>query len=350
MSDCESTCECLALHKEDFESDQVVKSCPGCGDHAVLSSVQKFLAEKGLPPEKYVFVSGIGCSSRFPYYMNTYGFHSIHGRAPAIATGIKLANPDLQVWVATGDGDALSIGGNHLLHALRRNLDMKILLFDNRIYGLTKGQYSPTSRQGAVTKSSPDGSPDNPLNPIAFALGMGGTFVARCLDVDAPHFLEILREADKHKGTSFVQIYQNCVIFNDGAFSYVRDKGARENAMLWLTHGKPMVYGKNNSLGLKLSATGATVVEFDPSKPDAALAAGVTVFDVHNPNIGLILTRLPSPPDFPVAMGVIYKAEASVLSDTLEQQHQDAMRAKPLADTPKKILNDLFLAGDTWQV
>src|SRR5881394_40665 len=232
------------LTKKDFVSNQEVRWCPGCGDYAILNNVQKLMPELGIPREKLVFVSGIGCSSRFPYYMNTYGFHSIHGRAPAIATGLKMANPDLNVWMVTGDGDALSIGGNHLIHALRRNVDLKILLFDNRIYGLTKGQASPTSELGKKTKSSPFGTVDRPFNPLTLALGAGATFVARSVATDTVHLAQVLRRAAQHKGAAFVQIWQNCPVFNDGAFDSWAERDVRDEALIKLEHGKPLLFGK----------------------------------------------------------------------------------------------------------
>jgi 2-oxoglutarate ferredoxin oxidoreductase subunit beta len=241
------------LSRKDFVSDQDVRWCPGCGDYAILAQVQKVMPELGVPRENFVFLSGIGCSSRFPYYMNTYGFHTIHGRAPAIATGLKASRPDLSVWVATGDGDALSIGGNHLIHALRRNIDINILLFNNRIYGLTKGQYSPTSEQGKITKSTPLGSVDHPFNPISVALGAEGTFVARSIDVEAKHLQTIVRRAYEHKGTAFVEILQNCNIFNDGAFANLTEKDIKADTQLVLEHGKPLIFGKNRDKGIRLT-------------------------------------------------------------------------------------------------
>src|SRR6185295_5737744 len=229
---------------KDFKSDQEVRWCPGCGDYAILAAVQGFMPELGLKKENIVWVSGIGCSSRFPYYMDTYGLHSIHGRAPAIATGLSVTRPDLQVWVVTGDGDALSIGGNHLIHALRRNVNFTILLFNNRIYGLTKGQYSPTSEIGKVTKSTPAGSTDAPFNPISLALGAEASFVARTIDSDRKHLQEVLRAAASHNGSAFVEIYQNCNIFNDGAFDLLKDPGSRDDFLIRLEHGQPITFGK----------------------------------------------------------------------------------------------------------
>src|SRR6058998_2086658 len=229
--------------KKDFESDQDVRWCPGCGDYAILSAIQKSMPDLGIPREKIVFISGIGCSSRFPYYMNTYGFHTIHGRAPAIATGLRVARPDLKVFVVTGDGDGLSIGGNHMLHVLRRNVNLTILLFNNRIYGLTKGQYSPTSETGKITKSTPAGSVDEPFNPISLALGAEATFVARTLDSDRKHLTSVLRQAVEHRGSALVEIYQNCPIFNDGAFDVLKDRDEAQARLVPLEHGRPVVFG-----------------------------------------------------------------------------------------------------------
>src|SRR3954452_17106608 len=238
---------------KDWASDQEVRWCPGCGDYAVLKAVQRTMPDLGVAREKTVFVSGIGCSSRFPYYMNTYGFHTIHGRAPAIATGLKVSNPELQVWVITGDGDGLSIGGNHLLHAIRRNVDLKIILFNNEIYGLTKGQYSPTSRSGTKTKSSPTGSFEDPLHPLTVAIGAGATFVARSTDVDIKHLTEVMTRAARHKGTAFVEVYQNCKIFNDPIFEYATDKSVKAEHLLYLEHGKPLVWGPKNDRGVRIN-------------------------------------------------------------------------------------------------
>src|ERR1700709_47341 len=246
---------------KDFKSDQEVRWCPGCGDYAILAAVQGFMPELGLARENVVFISGIGCSSRFPYYMNTYGMHSIHGRAPAIATGLAVTRPDLSVWVVTGDRDALSIGGNHLIHALRRNVNLKILLFNNRIYGLTKGQYSPTSEQGKVTKSTPMGSLDHPFNPVSLAIGAEATFVARSIDSDRQHLTSVLRAAANHPGTALVEIFQNCNIFNDGAFDILKDPSTRESAALKLTDGAPMVFGVDGEAkGVRRSADGGLEV------------------------------------------------------------------------------------------
>jgi 2-oxoglutarate ferredoxin oxidoreductase subunit beta len=250
------------LTKKDFVSDQDVRWCPGCGDYAILAQVQKVLPELDVPRENFVFVSGIGCSSRFPYYVNTYGFHSIHGRAPAIASGLKMTRPELSVWIITGDGDALSIGGNHLIHILRRNLDVNILLFNNRIYGLTKGQYSPTSEVGKRTKSTPQGSVDHPFDPVQVAMGAGATFIARSIDVETRHLQDVIRAAHAHRGTSFVEILQNCNVFNDGAFEPLTDKKTKADHTIVLEQGAPLVFGPNRDRGIRLNATlGPEVVE-----------------------------------------------------------------------------------------
>ena len=266
----------IPLKAKDFKSDQEVRWCPGCGDYAILAAVQSFLPELGRTPDDIVFVSGIGCSSRFPYYLSPYGLHSIHGRAPAIATGLTVTRPDLDVWVVTGDGDALSIGGNHLIHALRRNVDMTILLFNNRIYGLTKGQYSPTSEPGKITKSTPVGSVDRPFNPVSLALGAEATFVARTIDSDRGHLIEVLRAAAEHRGTSLVEIYQNCNIFNDGAFEIVKNPQSRDEALIKLVAGEPIIFGdrrvtRDAAGRLQITADGEPIVH-DPSDLDLAFA------------------------------------------------------------------------------
>ncbi len=247
--------------RADFSSDQSVRWCPGCGDYAILAQAQKTFPDLGVSKENFVFISGIGCSSRFPYYMNTFGFHTIHGRAPAIASGVKLSNPDLSVWVVTGDGDALSIGGNHTIHLLRRNLDINVMLFNNRIYGLTKGQYSPTSETGKVTKSSPLGSLDRPFNPLTLALGAGATYVARTIDRETKHMQGMISRSYEHKGTSFLEIYQNCNIFNDGAFGPMTDKESKTDSVLWLENGQPMVFGKEKNRGIRLDGNTPMIVE-----------------------------------------------------------------------------------------
>ena len=326
----------VKLTKKDFVSDQEVKWCPGCADFAILAAVQKVMPDFGIPREKIVFVSGIGCSSRFPYYMNTYGFHTIHGRAPAVATGVKMANPDLTVWMVTGDGDALSIGGNHLIHALRRNLDIKILLFDNRIYGLTKGQASPTSELGKRTKSSPLGTVDRPFNPLSLVLGAGATFVARTSANDMPHMQQVLRRAAEHKGTAFVEIWQNCVVFNDGAFDSWSEKEVRDEALLKLEHGKPLVYGRAKDRGLRIgggfsleqgAAEGALV--HDEARDDTALATALAALE----------------PPYPQVMGVLRAVSRPTVDQLAREQEREAEKA-PGPDT----LAGLLRSGDTWEV
>jgi 2-oxoglutarate ferredoxin oxidoreductase subunit beta len=331
----------VKLTKKDFTSDQEVRWCPGCGDYAILNQVQRVLPELGVPREKFVFVSGIGCSSRFPYYMNTYGFHSIHGRAPAIATGLKTSRPDLHVWVITGDGDALSIGGNHLIHALRRNVDLKILLFNNRIYGLTKGQYSPTSEVGKVTKSTPSGSADYPFDPIAIALGAEASFVARSIDVEAKHLHDMLRRAHEHKGSAFVEILQNCNVFNDNAWAPLTEKATKAESQLALEHGKPLVFGKNRERGIRLNARlEPEVVELG----NGAAESELVVYDERNPALAYLLSRLEAP-QFPTPIGVFL----SVSRPTYEQRVADqivAAREKLGEGDVDKLLRQ----GDTWTV
>ncbi|PCI38455.1 MAG: 2-oxoacid:ferredoxin oxidoreductase subunit beta [Elusimicrobia bacterium] len=330
-----------ALKRKDFVSDQMVRWCPGCGDFAILAQVQKTLPTLGIPKEKIVFISGIGCSSRFPYYMDTYGFHTIHGRAPTFATGLKCARPDLQVWVVTGDGDGLSIGGNHLMHALRRNIDINILLFNNRIYGLTKGQYSPTSHRGKVSKSSPAGSIDRPIFPLRTALAAEATFVARAVDSDVVHLASILERAAKHKGTSFVEIYQNCIVFNDGVFEDVESRATRDDFALKLEHGKPMIYGKDRDRGIRMK-DGITpeIVTFKPENPPKDLL-------VHNENAGAefayMLTHL-EPPEFPTPVGVFRSVEEATYNDLLDAQIESAK--KPGAND----LSKLIAGAENWEV
>src|SRR5437588_9695810 len=279
------------LTKKDFVSNQEVRWCPGCGDYAILNNVQKVMPELGFPREKTVFVSGIGCSSRFPYYMNTYGFHSIHGRAPAIATGIKAANPDLSVWVITGAGVALSIGGNHFMHVLRRNLDINYILFNNRIYGLTKGQYSPTSVFGQRTKSTPMGVIDYPVNPLSLAIASEATFVARSIDIDVKHLGTMVEAAAKHKGVSFLEVYQNCNIFNDHAFDYFAERGVRQDKVLYLEHGKPMIFGKDRNHAIRIKGAQPEVVTIGEN---GISEADILVHDIHlqDPSVAFMLERM----------------------------------------------------------
>jgi 2-oxoglutarate ferredoxin oxidoreductase subunit beta len=328
------------LSKKDFVSDQEVRWCPGCGDYAILAQVQKVLPELGVARENFVFISGIGCSSRFPYYVNTYGFHSIHGRAPAIATGIKTARPELEVWVVTGDGDALSIGGNHLIHALRRNVDLKILLFNNRIYGLTKGQYSPTSEPGKITKSTPVGSVDYPFDPIAIALGAESSFVARTVDVEAKHLQDVLRRAHDHKGSTFVEILQNCNVFNDGAFDTLTDKASKADFQLVLEHGKPLVFGKNRDRGIRLNERLQPEVV---TLGDGYSEKDLIVYDETNAALAYLLSRL-EPPEFPTPIGVFLSLTRPTYEARVAEQIE-AARQKGVAD-----VNELLRRGDTWTV
>jgi 2-oxoglutarate ferredoxin oxidoreductase subunit beta len=334
--------DAVPLQRKDFVTDQEVRWCPGCGDYSILAQTQKLMPDLGAPKENIVFISGIGCSSRLPYYMNTYGFHSIHGRAPTIATGLKVTNPDLQVFVVTGDGDGLSIGGNHLLHAMRRNIDINIILFNNRIYGLTKGQYSPTSEFGKRTKSSPVGSVDWPVQPLSVALAAEASFVARSLDIDQKHLTSTLEKAARHKGTSFVEVYQNCNVFNDGAFMEFADKAVRADRTLHLEHGQPMVFGKERDKGIRLNGFEPEIVE---------LGNGVSESDlwVHDetrqdPALAFMLSRLHWP-DFPEPMGVIRAVERATY-EVLVQEQVDAAREKQ----GEGDLEALLLEGDTWTV
>jgi 2-oxoglutarate ferredoxin oxidoreductase subunit beta len=326
----------------DYASNQDVRWCPGCGDYAILTQMKKVLANLGIPREKLVFISGIGCSSRFPYYLNTYGMHSIHGRAPAVATGLKAVRPDLSVLVITGDGDGLSIGGNHLIHAIRRNLDINIILFNNRIYGLTKGQYSPTSTLGQVTKSTPYGAIDNPLNILSVAIGCEASFVARSVDVHTQHLAMVLQRAAEHRGASFVEVYQNCVVFNNGAFDYAEAKDRRADTTLELQHGKPMVFGKNRDKGIRLNGLQPEVV---------TLGDGITEDDllVHDeraaePTLAYLLSRMRQP-DFPEPIGVFRCVDRPRYDERLNAQIDEALAAEGPGDFDK-----LFNAGDTWQV
>ena len=331
------------LTRKDFESDQEIRWCPGCGDYAVLSAVQNVMPELGIPREKIVFVSGIGCSSRFPYYMNTYGLHGIHGRAAAIATGIATARPDLQVWVVTGDGDGLSIGGNHLIHALRRNVNLKILLFNNQIYGLTKGQYSPTSEEGKVTKSTPFGSQDHPFNPVTLALGAEASFVARTVDTDKKHVAATLRAAAAHEGTAFVEIYQNCNVFNDGAFDAVRAKGQKELNQIRLEHGQPIRFGSDGERGVARGSDGRLeLVDVAEVGEDALL-----VHDAHRlePTLAFELAHLAARPTGPTPIGIFRAIDRPVYGADLGAALEEARAQVGLED-----LEGLLHAGDTWTV
>jgi len=335
--------EVQKLTRRDFTSDQAVRWCPGCGDYAILAQTQKVFPDFGVPRENFVFISGIGCSSRFPYYMDTYGFHTIHGRATAVASGTKLANPDLSVWVVTGDGDGLSIGGNHTIHLLRRNLDINVMLFNNRIYGLTKGQYSPTSEQGKITKSTPFGSLDRPFNPPALALGAESTFVARTLDRETKHMQEMLKRSYEHKGTSFLEIYQNCNIFNDGAYSKMGDKQTKFDAILWVEDKKPLVFGVNNEKGIHLD--GNVPIVIDISEGSKYSIDDVLVHDEKDFHIASILSNFTYRDDFPDPFGVIYAVDAQVYEDLMVQQIDHAIETKGKGD-----MDTLLNSGYTWTV
>lgn len=335
-----------SLTAKDFSSDQDIRWCPGCGDYSILKQVQGVLPELGIPRENIVFVSGIGCSSRFPYYMNTYGMHSIHGRATAIASGLKAARPDLSVWLVTGDGDSLSIGGNHLIHMLRRNFDANILLFNNQIYGLTKGQYSPTSELGKKTKSTPMGSIDHPFNPLALCMGAEATFVARALDREPKHMREILKRAEAHKGTSLVEIYQNCNIFNDAAFGAFTDKASKKDTSIYLEHGKPLVFGAKSDKGIILDGFTPKVVSIENA--DYSIE-DLWVHDETDKNKANILTRFfddPSNEDaLPRPFGVFYQEERFCYEDALYEQIDYVKDNKGEPD-----LDKLLAGTNTWQV
>ncbi|MFQ5786383.1 MAG: 2-oxoacid:ferredoxin oxidoreductase subunit beta [Thermodesulfobacteriota bacterium] len=323
----------------DFKSDQEIRWCPGCEDYAILKAFQMALAEIGIPKEKNAVISGIGCSARLPYYMSTYGFHTIHGRAIPVATGVKLANPDLSVWVITGDGDCISIGGNHLIHVMRRNVDITILLFDNKVYGLTKGQYSPTSDKGTVNKSVPMGSIEEPAEPVTLALASGATFVARTSAPYVQHLAKLIVEAHRHKGTSFIHIYQNCYVYNDGAFDDFTEKPVRDDRNIVLEHGKPMIYGKNSDKGLRLRNGKFKVVEFEPENPPD----DIMIYDETDLSFAFTLSKM-SWPEFPVPMGVIRRVE---LPSFEEQIYQQVDRAK---EKFQPDLNRLIYSGDIWEV
>jgi len=332
----------VKLTAKDFASDQDVRWCPGCGDYSILAQTQRVLPELGIPKEKFVFVSGIGCSSRFPYYMAAYGFHGIHGRAPAIATGVKVARPDLSVWVATGDGDLLSIGGNHFIHVMRRNINIKILLFNNRIYGLTKGQASPTSEHGKKTKSTPFGSIDYPFNPISLALGADGTFVARSMDRDPKHLQETLLKAARHRGTAFIEIFQNCNIFNDGAFFLYTEKETKPDNVLVLEHGKPMLFGKAKDKGIRLDGFKPEVVSLKDGKYSVN---DLVVHDETSRDLAHILARFSEQPWFPAPIGVFYATERPTYEEELTEQIELARKKFGEGD-----LDKLLNAGNTWVI
>ncbi len=332
------------LTKKDFQTDQEVRWCPGCGDYAILSAVQSVFPELGIPREKFVVVSGIGCSSRFPYYMNTYGFHTIHGRAPAVATGIKITHPELEVWVATGDGDSLSIGGNHTIHMLRRNVGVKVLMFNNRIYGLTKGQYSPTSEFGKKTKSTPFGSDTRPFNPLALAIGAEATFVARSVDVFQQHLKDTLRKAAAHNGSAYVEILQNCNIFNDGAWQYLVEKDVRSDKIIQLEHGKPLVFGKNREKGIRMNGLDLEVVQLGNGISERDLI--IHDEEYRNPAYAFLLAKMEETPGFPAPIGVLRSwNDVPRYEDTVNNQIKEVTTKRGAGD-----LNKLLRSGDTWEV
>lgn len=331
------------LSPKDFKSDQEVRWCPGCGDHAVLNAVQKALSELGIPRDKIAFVSGIGCSSRFPYYMNTYGFHSIHGRASAIASGVKVANPELSVWQITGDGDALAIGGNHFIHVIRRNIDINIILFNNEIYGLTKGQYSPTSEKGIVTKTSPFGTVEEPFSVGELVIGAKGKFFARTLDSNVTLSTQIYVEAAKHKGTSVIEVLQNCIIFNDGIHDTVAGKDVRDERTIILKHGEPMIFGKNGDKGLMLEGLKLKVVRLGEN---GITEKNILVHDTieANPGIQYMLANMRYP-EYPVALGVIRSVPGPTYEADLAMQITEVGRASKI-----KSMDDLLNSGSVWKV
>jgi 2-oxoglutarate ferredoxin oxidoreductase subunit beta len=340
----ESNIENKKLTAKDFSSGQDVRWCPGCGDYSILAQMQRVSPDLGIKLENFVWVSGIGCASRFPYYMNTYGFHGIHGRASAIATGIKINRPDLSVWVATGDGDLLSIGGNHFIHACRRNIDIKILLFNNRIYGLTKGQYSPTSEKGKKTKSTPFGSIDFPFNPISLAIGSNATLVARSLDRDAKHLQAMMKRAAEHKGTAFIEVYQNCNIFNDGAFELLTEKDTKADNVLFLEHGKPMIFGKNNDKGIKLNGLTPEVIDISNGKFSAN---DVWIHDEFDKNSfrAYILSHFTEMDGFPTPVGIFRQEFKSSYDEDFHEQINNIKKIKGEGD-----LRKLLFSGNMWEV
>jgi 2-oxoglutarate ferredoxin oxidoreductase subunit beta len=337
----------VKLTTKDFKSDQEVRWCPGCGDYAILAAVQSFMPELGIPRQNIVFISGIGCSSRFPYYMNTYGMHSIHGRAPAIATGLSVSRPDLSVWVVTGDGDALSIGGNHLIHALRRNVNLKILLFNNKIYGLTKGQYSPTSELGKITKSTPMGSADAPFNPLSLALGAEASFVARTIDSDRKHLQSVLRAASQHEGSAFIEIYQNCNIFNDGAFDTLKEPATRDDFLIRLEHGKPITFGGDGQWCVvhPPGAFGLTVERTAETDPAHVLVHDAAVTD---PAYAFALSRLPDQDLRNTPIGVFRSVDRPTYDGLVRTQLETAV--SKVTRSPEDELTALLGSGDTWTI
>tara|TARA_Y100000310_G_scaffold288232_1_gene313701 strand:- start:4595 stop:5617 length:1023 start_codon:yes stop_codon:yes gene_type:complete len=331
------------LSVKDYSSDQEVRWCPGCGDYAILKTIQKLLPELGVKKENQVFISGIGCSSRLPYYMDTFGFHTIHGRAPAVATGVRLANPDLDVWVVTGDGDGLSIGGNHMIHALRRNVNMQIILFNNEIYGLTKGQASPTSKVGTRSPSTPDGSVDMPISPCGLALGAGARFVGRSIDTEMKGLSAVISRGYRHDGASFIEIYQNCPVYNDGNFDYLKSREVAANAQVVVEHGKPLLFGKERDKGLRLNSERLRLEVID-LREEGFTEQDVLLHDETNKGLGMLLCEM-SAPAFPVAVGVIYCNPASAYVKDVYQQ-----RVHIRANRSKGDINKLLHTGNTWTV
>ena len=334
----------VALTAKDFASDQEVRWCPGCGDYAILKTIQQLMPEFGIPRERIVFVSGIGCAARFPYYMDTYGMHTIHGRAPAFATGVKLANPELDVWLVTGDGDGLSIGGNHLLHLLRRNVDIQVLLFNNEAYGLTKGQYSPTSREGTRTPSTPEGSVDHPVSPLAFALGAGARFIGRGIDTVRPRLAEVVRRAHGHRGASFIEIYQNCPVYNDGAFAAFTARDRAPVAQIEVRHGEPLRFGRSGEMGLRFDPRHLRLEVVEPGR-DGVTDEDICVHDETNRVVAQLLIAMESP-DFPVATGVIHCDPAPEFVDAVVAQREGVRAARGGAAD----LGALLRSGHTWRV
>ena len=345
MSEVKVKTDKVKLTAKDFASDQDVRWCPGCGDYSILAQVQRTFPEIiGVEKEKIVWISGIGCSSRFPYYMSTYGFHGIHGRAPAIATGVKVSRPDLSVWVATGDGDLLSIGGNHFIHTCRKNVDLKIILFNNKIYGLTKGQYSPTSEQGKKTKTTPFGSVDYPFNPVSLALGSEATFVAKALDRDPKHLQQMIKRAADHKGTAFIEVLQNCSIFNDGAFEQLTDKATRDDNVLYMEHEKPLIFGKEKNKGIKLDGAKPVVVDLSDGKYSVNDLLVHDEFD-NSPVHATILAHLADSTKFPTPVGVFRQIFKPTYDEGVEIQIGNITDLKGKGDIEKVLFN-----GNTWEV
>jgi 2-oxoglutarate ferredoxin oxidoreductase subunit beta len=333
----------VQLTKKDFVTDQDVRWCPGCGDYAILSQIQKLLPTLGIAKENFAFISGIGCSSRFPYYVDTYGMHTIHGRAPAIASGLKIARPDLSVWVVTGDGDALAIGGNHFIHVMRRNVDLKVILLNNQIYGLTKGQFSPTSEFGKKTKTTPLGSIDHPFSPISVAIAAGATFAARTVDSDLEHLGGVLKQAALHKGTAFVEIYQNCITFNDGAYDFLTDRATRDDVQLRLEHGRPLLFGKGRDRGIRFRGTVPEVVTLGEG---GITEADLQVHDAHAESTGAAyLLSLLAAPSFPVPLGV-FRSVAAPTYEALDEE----LRASARAKSGRGRLEQLLASGTTWRI